>query len=127
MPSDLALLSTLIGSNYPSLELIFMVQKVFEPLKFDRIWLLCLSNHVIENGDGLVSTGNGCPLHSNISPSSLCPLAVEASRSPKCLLPPESTLSFLCPLAVETSPTPNCFILFERGGGGGGDGGISDT
>ena len=35
MPSDLALLSTLIGSNYPFLELIFMVSKVFEPLKFD--------------------------------------------------------------------------------------------
>ena len=35
MPSDLALLSTLIGSNYSCLELIFMVPKVFEPLKFD--------------------------------------------------------------------------------------------
>ena len=34
MPPDLALLSTLIGSNYPCLELIFMVPKVFEPLKF---------------------------------------------------------------------------------------------
>ena len=30
-PSDLALLSSLIGSNYPCLELIF----VFKPLKFD--------------------------------------------------------------------------------------------
>ena len=35
MPPDLALLSTLTGSNYPCLELIFMVPKVFEPLKFD--------------------------------------------------------------------------------------------
>ena len=35
MPPDLALLSTLISSNYPCLELIFMVPKVFEPLKFD--------------------------------------------------------------------------------------------
>ena len=34
---DLALLSTLIGSNYPCLELIYMVPKVFEPLKFDCI------------------------------------------------------------------------------------------
>ena len=34
-PPDLALLSTLIGSNYPCLELISMVPKVFEPLKFD--------------------------------------------------------------------------------------------
>ena len=37
MPPDLALLSTLIGSNYPCFELIFMVQKVFEPLKFGCI------------------------------------------------------------------------------------------
>ena len=35
MPPDLALLSTLIGSNYPCLELIFMIPKVFEPMKFD--------------------------------------------------------------------------------------------
>ena len=35
MPPDLALLSTITGSNYPCLELIFMVPKVFEPLKFD--------------------------------------------------------------------------------------------
>ena len=34
MPPDLALLKTLIGSNYPCLELIFMVPKVFEALKF---------------------------------------------------------------------------------------------
>ena len=34
MPPDLALISTLIGLNYPYLELIFMVPKVFEPLKF---------------------------------------------------------------------------------------------
>ena len=33
MPPDLTLLSTLIGSNYPCLELIFMVPKVFEPLE----------------------------------------------------------------------------------------------
>ena len=37
MPPDLALLSTLIGSNYPCLELISMVPRVFEPLKFDCI------------------------------------------------------------------------------------------
>ena len=34
MPPDLALLSTLIGLNYPCLQLIFMIPKVFEPLKF---------------------------------------------------------------------------------------------
>ena len=39
MPPDLVLSSTLIGSNYPCLELIFMVPKLFEPLKFD-----CSSN-----------------------------------------------------------------------------------
>ena len=36
---------TLIGSNYPCLEQIFMVPKVFEPMKFDCIiekWLVCL-------------------------------------------------------------------------------------
>ena len=37
MPPDLAQLSNLIGSNYPSLGIIFMVPKVFEPLKFDCI------------------------------------------------------------------------------------------
>ena len=42
MPPDLALLSTLTGSNYPCLELIFMVPKVFEPLKVDCIlFTLC--------------------------------------------------------------------------------------
>ena len=40
MPPDLALISTLIGSNYPCLELIFMVPKVFEPLKFDCIYFV---------------------------------------------------------------------------------------
>ena len=35
MSPDLALSPTLIGSNYPCLELIFIVPKVFEPLKFD--------------------------------------------------------------------------------------------
>ena len=37
MPPDLVLLSTLNGSNYHCLELNFMVQKVFEPLKLDCI------------------------------------------------------------------------------------------
>ena len=37
MPPDLALLSTLTGSKHPFLELIFLVPKVFKPLKFDRI------------------------------------------------------------------------------------------
>ena len=40
MPSDQALLSTLIGSNYPGLELIFMVPKMFDPLKFDCISII---------------------------------------------------------------------------------------
>ena len=34
MPPDLALWLTLISSNYPCLEHILMVSKVFEPLKF---------------------------------------------------------------------------------------------
>ena len=45
MPPDLALSSTLIGSNYPCLEHIFMVRKVFEPLKFDCRCLLILNNY----------------------------------------------------------------------------------
>ena len=40
MPPYLALLSTLIGSNYPCLELIFMVPKGFEPMEFDCIMFL---------------------------------------------------------------------------------------
>ena len=39
MPLDMVLLSTLIGSNYPCLELIFMVPKVLEPLKCDCIFI----------------------------------------------------------------------------------------
>ena len=39
MLPDLALWLALISSNYPCLKHIFMVQKVFEPLKFD-----CISN-----------------------------------------------------------------------------------
>ena len=35
MLPDLALWLALISSNYPSLKHIFMVPKVFEPLKFD--------------------------------------------------------------------------------------------
>ena len=34
LPPDLALLLTHISSNYPCLEHIFMVPKVFEPLEF---------------------------------------------------------------------------------------------
>ena len=34
MPPDTALCLTFISSNYPCLEHVFMVPKVFEPLKF---------------------------------------------------------------------------------------------
>ena len=37
---DLAQLSAPIDSNYPCLELVFMVPKVFEPLKFDCIYFI---------------------------------------------------------------------------------------
>ena len=40
MPSDLALWLTLISSNYPCLEHLFMVPKVFKPLKFDCTWFV---------------------------------------------------------------------------------------
>ena len=56
MPPDLALLSTLIGSNYPSLELIFMVPKVFEPLKFDCNWIFTVI--IIKRDSLLVRCGN---------------------------------------------------------------------
>ena len=49
MPSDLALLSTLTGSNYPSLELIFMVPLVFEPLKFDCTDFVFLGHSLIDS------------------------------------------------------------------------------
>ena len=45
MRPDLALLSTLTGSNNPCLELIFMVPKVFEPLKF------CCSTNLLQKFD----------------------------------------------------------------------------
>ena len=48
MPPDLALLSILIGSNYPCLELIFMVPKVFQPLKFDCSYIEVNMNFVLE-------------------------------------------------------------------------------
>ena len=67
MPSDLALSSTLIGSNYPCLELIFMVPKVFEPLKFDcmsEILLQRTSNHKssIHTEHGPDKTPKACQL-----------------------------------------------------------------
>ena len=43
MPLDVALWLTLISSNYPCLEHIFMVPKVCEPLKFYCI-SLCIKN-----------------------------------------------------------------------------------
>ena len=50
MPSDLAFLSTLIGSNYPCLELVFMVPMVFEPLKFDcGLARVCTYMHTYEH------------------------------------------------------------------------------
>ena len=53
MHSDLALRLTLISSNYPCLEHIFMVLEVFVPLKFLGIWkqncvLLC-ARKIIKN------------------------------------------------------------------------------
>ena len=45
-PPDPALSSTLIGSNYPCLELFFMVPKVFEPLKFDCMCVVILKSFV---------------------------------------------------------------------------------
>ena len=52
MPPDLALLSTLTGSNYPCLELISMVPKMFEPLKFDCITCTCSSQQKQKTREG---------------------------------------------------------------------------
>ena len=48
LPPDLALGLTLISSNYPCLELIFMVPKVFEPLKFYCNWFYYFKNRFCE-------------------------------------------------------------------------------
>ena len=67
MPPDLALLSTLIGSNYPCLELIFMVPKVFEPLKFDcshyqHLYLISkFDKKIIGEKEKLTNKGNDMP------------------------------------------------------------------
>ena len=54
MPPDLALSSTLIGSNYPCLELIFMVPKAFEPLKFDcKLYTSYFQNKAATMGVGV--------------------------------------------------------------------------
>ena len=52
MPPYLALLLTLISSNYPCLKLIFIVPKVFEPLKFDCISKLFLTKIALSQGHG---------------------------------------------------------------------------
>ena len=64
MSPDLALLSTLTGSNYPCLELIFTVPKVLEPSKFDCMYL-CLS--LVIRLDFLDCLGRGNPFCSKIS------------------------------------------------------------
>ena len=48
MPPDLAQGLTLNSSNYPCLELIFMVPMVFEPMKFDcSMWVKQNGNSVM--------------------------------------------------------------------------------
>ena len=49
MPSDLTLWLTLISSNYPCLELISLVPKVFEPLKFDCDFMRNKVTKLIQN------------------------------------------------------------------------------
>ena len=48
MPPDLALWLTCISLNYPCLEHIFIVQKVFEPLKSDCIYLLVGQSYYVD-------------------------------------------------------------------------------
>ena len=80
MPPDLALLSTLTGSNYICLELIFMVPKVFEPLKFNcnhDTSRLCIIGHdniyvAYKNDNSRFHTLSYFPLM--VSDAILCPL-----------------------------------------------------
>ena len=55
MPPDLTLLSTLTGLNCPCLEQIFMVPKVFEPLKFYCIFLV-LEIALVDGGNEIIHT-----------------------------------------------------------------------
>ena len=55
MPRDLALLSIFVGLNNPCLELIFMVPKVFEPLKFDSIIFSKTTDETIKVTNNLVT------------------------------------------------------------------------
>ena len=57
-PPDLALLSILNGSSYPCLELIFMVPKVFEPLKFYCIYQMYLPMESADQMYLLMGSGN---------------------------------------------------------------------
>ena len=61
MCPDLALLSTIIGSNYSYLELIFMVPKVFEPLKFSYIWDCLGRKKLIKKTFGILWLTSQCP------------------------------------------------------------------
>ena len=51
MHPGMALVVTLRGSNYRCLEQIFMVQKGFEPSKFDCIYMRCCAEAVHVNGE----------------------------------------------------------------------------
>ena len=61
LSAELALWLTLSGSNYQCPEQIFVVQKMFEPLLFDCVWIppshleLCSSNHSSSRGFYLYS------------------------------------------------------------------------
>ena len=65
LPSDLALCLTPSGSNYPCLEQISMVPKMFEPLKFD-----CRNKNKTNARKKKVKESKKC--HSNEAQSSRC-------------------------------------------------------
>ena len=65
MLPDLALLSTLIGLNHPCLELIYLVSKVFEPLKFDCIYLNIYIHGVFTENPNSKLLEHNAVLHSN--------------------------------------------------------------
>ena len=100
-PPGLPLKSTLIGSNYPSLELIFMVPKVFQPLKFDCISFLSPSALILFQRAFKPKMTNQ-------------PNPYEPHQLNLCCL---KNLTAVCKFKI-------CMCVCVMGGGGGGEGGV---
>ena len=73
LPSDLPLRLTLSGSNYPCLEQISIVPKMFEPLKFD-----CISNFRSQTAYTFVKCG--CSIYFFLSSANLFCRGMDISK-----------------------------------------------